>query len=71
MYSKISYTIYWYCNKMAYANNADPDQSAPEVGLIRAYIVRHFIKYFVKQMQNKNIGETDGCSPKCASPIAA
>ena len=33
---------------MAYVNSADPDQTTPEGGLIRIYIICHSSKYFKK-----------------------
>ena len=46
---KISYTKV--ADKMAYANSADPDQTALKEHLIRVYIVCHFTMYFKKPME--------------------
>ena len=45
-YTKVS-------DKMEYANSADPDQTAPEGGLIRVYTVCHSTKHFKKQLHKK------------------
>ena len=44
---------------MAYANSADPDQTAPEgAAWIRVYTVCHSTKYFKKQLHKKqNLGQ--------------
>ena len=54
---KISYTKV--SDKMAYANSADPDQTAPErSSLIRVYTVCHSTKYFKKELHKKqNLGQ--------------
>ena len=58
-------------DKMTYANNADPDQTAPEgavwsgstlfvipLSIFRIYTVCHSTKYFQKQLHKKdNLGQ--------------
>ena len=52
MFSKVS-------DKIAYANNVDPDQTAPSGStLIRVYTVCHSFKYFKKQLhESKNLAK--------------
>ena len=40
---------------MAYANSADPDQTAPRSSLIWVYTVCHSTMYFKKQLHKKQI----------------
>ena len=52
---KILYTVV--SDKMAYANNVDPDQTARS-SLIRVYTVCHSTLYFKKQLPKKqNLGQ--------------
>ena len=46
-------------DKMAYANSANPDQTAPEGGLIRVYTFCYSTKHFKKQVHKKqSLGQT-------------
>ena len=40
-------------DKIAYANNADPDQTAPEGALVRVYTVCHSTKHFKTQLHKQ------------------